>query len=91
MDQAILVSGVEYKIEPGSFGRELRAKAYIEYQGEVHELQSSLHTNLVHKDGDEFGFYLPSKELENQSDQVEITVSNLVTNIWLDKDLFNPY
>ncbi|MGP4072040.1 hypothetical protein ACTWQB_05745 [Piscibacillus sp. B03] len=94
LDRAILVSGIEYDIEPGSFGRELRAKAHIKYQDEAYALQSSLHTNLIHKDGDEFGFYLNplTEELDGQEiHKVEVTVSNLVANIWLDKDLFKPY
>ncbi|WP_277673510.1 hypothetical protein [Piscibacillus halophilus] len=87
LNNAMLVSGIEHGQSMNGYKSELQAEAHAEYKGVSYDLDPSGSTGLIHRDGDEFSFYLnPSGEIDldlNEEPIIEVTVSNLVVNLWV--------
>lgn len=87
LDGAVLVSGIKHiKTDKGYFA-DLVAIAYTEYNGKVYKADISSISNLIYKDGDNFGFYIfPYAEIfEEGRYNVIIKMEGLCKNQWIRK------
>ncbi|OHX52154.1 hypothetical protein BB776_02490 [Planococcus salinarum] len=81
----VLVSGVDHFRTGNGLSQSLEAEA-VSNGGEAVPLTSSSESGLVYHDGDRFGFYLDAPE--GDADEVEVTVTNLQLNLWMEKAIF---
>lgn len=83
---AVLVSGIDHARADNGLSQSFSAEAVADVEGEAVELTPSFGSGLVYHDGDRFGFYLDVPE--GSADEVEVTVTNLQLNLWMEKAIF---
>ncbi|WP_422124264.1 hypothetical protein DHX103_05435 [Planococcus sp. X10-3] len=84
---AVLVSGVDHARTDSGFSHDIEAKAEaVNKDGESYDLTPADSTGLSYHDGDRFGFFLDVSE--GDADEVEVTVTNLQLNLWMEKAIF---
>lgn len=84
---AALISGVGHVRTGSGLSQSLLAEAEADFgEGDTASLTPSLWSGLVYHDGDRFGFYLDAPV--GDADQVEVTVTSLQLNLWMEKAVF---
>lgn len=83
---ATLVSGVDHFRTGSELSQSFKAEAIADVDGQAVALTPSSGSGLVYHDGDRFGFYLDVPE--GGADEVEVTVTNLQLNLWMEKAIF---
>lgn len=82
---AVLVSGVDHFRTGNGLSQSLEAEA-VSNGGEDVPLTPSSGSGLIYHDGDRFGFHLDAPE--GDAEEVEVTVTNLQLNLWMEKAIF---
>ena len=84
---AVLVSGVDHARTETGLAQSIEAEARVDGNGEeAVSLTPSRWSGLIYHDGDRFGFYLDAPA--EDASIVEVTVSNLQLNLWMEKAIF---
>lgn len=83
---AVLVSAVDHTRNGSELSQSFTAEAFADIDGEAVALTPSSGSGLVYHDGDRFGFYLDAPE--RGAGEVEVTVTNLQLNLWMEKAIF---